>query len=92
MIHHWDFYGPDATKTAEHFKKHLDQFLVASSIDSQKSGYFSADAAHTCIWLEVVLGEHSTIISERLKPQRSLTHDEHSALLSRIAAARNESP
>jgi len=29
---HWDFFGPDAPKTAEHFLKHLDQFCAREKI------------------------------------------------------------
>lgn len=29
---HWDFFGPDAPKTAEHFLKHLDQFCAREAI------------------------------------------------------------
>lgn len=29
---HWDFFGPDATATAEHFLKHLDTFCQREGI------------------------------------------------------------
>jgi hypothetical protein len=29
---HWDFFGPDARPTAEHFLKHLDQFCDREGI------------------------------------------------------------
>lgn len=29
---HWDFFGPDAPQTAEHFLKHLDQFCAREAI------------------------------------------------------------
>lgn len=32
---HWDFFGPDAKVTAEHFLRHLDQFCAREGI----SGY-----------------------------------------------------
>jgi hypothetical protein len=87
MIHHWDFYGVDSAKTAEHFKAHLDQFLAARSIESKQSGFFNADEGHTCVWLAVETGEHSATISQRLKPQRSLTNEEHAQLIGRISSA-----
>jgi hypothetical protein len=29
---HWDFFGPDAPTTAEHFLKHLDQFCSRENV------------------------------------------------------------
>lgn len=92
MIHHWDFFGIDSLKTAEHFKKHLDQFLSSASMTALQSGYFHADKGHTCIWLDVGSDEHSKILSQRLKPQRSLSGEEHALLIAKLeAAARAES-
>jgi len=91
MFHHWDFFGTDSQKTAEHFKMHLDQFLAAGSIEAKLSGYFRADAAHACVWIEVESDEHATLISARLKPQRNMTAEEHRDLVARIDATASES-
>lgn len=30
---HWDFFGPDARTTAEHFLHHLEQFCAREGVD-----------------------------------------------------------
>lgn len=33
---HWDFFGPDARKTAEHFLEHVDQFCAKEKISGHQ--------------------------------------------------------
>ncbi|MFN6117759.1 MAG: hypothetical protein ACK46G_11640 [Flavobacteriales bacterium] len=33
---HWDFFGPDATTTAEHFLHHLDEFCKRENISGHR--------------------------------------------------------
>ena len=34
----WDFWGPDARGTAEHFRRHLDQFLGREGLSGCTTG------------------------------------------------------
>jgi hypothetical protein len=92
MFHHWDFYGADSAKTAEHFYKHLEQFLESASMSASGFGYFSADGAHTCIWIDVDSNEHSALIIKRLRPQRTLSREEHAMLTAQLAPSGQELP
>ncbi len=84
MIHHWDFFGPDSAKTAEHFRKHLFEFASSQNFTIQADGMFKAEVHHTCFWVEMNSDEASLETKNRLRPRRSLTRAEHEILLEQI--------
>lgn len=42
----WDFFGPDAERTAVHFEQHLTQFLTSNGHPELTRGTESAGAGH----------------------------------------------
>jgi hypothetical protein len=84
MIHHWDFFGPDAEKTAEHFKVHFAEFAKSFSIVPEEQGFFSAAESHVCFWTSIALQEHSEQIQNKLRPRRSLSQADHNDLLRQL--------
>jgi hypothetical protein len=84
MIHHWDFFGQDAHKTAEHFRKHLFEFSARESFVVGREGFFSADNNHTCFWVEFTTETASIETQKRLRPKRSLSALEHESLLAQL--------
>jgi hypothetical protein len=84
-FHHWDFFGSDSQKTAEHFKVHLEQFLASEPLEPLHCGFFHADETHTCVWLEVSQEAESDLIQTRLRPRRSLTPEDHNQLLQQLS-------
>jgi len=46
----WDFFGPDAERTAAHFKRHLDQFLERNACAGCETGLSSAGAGHQAVF------------------------------------------
>ncbi len=42
----WDFFGPDAERTAVHFEQHLTQFLTSNGHAELTRGTESAGAGH----------------------------------------------
>jgi 2'-5' RNA ligase len=84
MIHHWDFFGPDAEKTAEHFKVHFSEFSKSFAITTDDLGFFSAAESHVCFWISVASDEHSELIQKKLRPRRSLSPADHTDLLRQL--------
>lgn len=67
----WDFFGPDAQRTAEHFEKHLTQFLTANGHPELTRGTESSGAGHHaayCIVPESLLDA----MKRSLRPNRVL--------------------
>jgi len=87
MIHHWDFFGPDAEKTAEHFKKHFGEFAKNLHIDSSADGFFSAADSHVCFWVAIADEQKSELTRTKLRPRRSLTQEEHEDLRQQLGVS-----
>lgn len=87
MVHHWDFFGPESSKTAEHFKKHVFEFIRAHQLESYASGLFNAHTNHTCFWIEFEDGSGDHETQKKLRPQRSLSRSEHERILAELASA-----
>lgn len=67
----WDFFGPDAERTAVHFEKHLTQFLIGNGHPDLSRGTESAGAGHYgayCIVPETLLDA----MKRALRPNRIL--------------------
>ncbi|MCB0764308.1 MAG: hypothetical protein R2815_08085 [Flavobacteriales bacterium] len=66
---HWDFFGPDALRTAEHFLVHLDRFCAMEGV------------VHYTHWTTVLRSgasatlecdeAHLALIRDRLRPRRA---------------------
>lgn len=84
MIHHWDFFGPDAQKTAEHFKIHFEQFTESMKLSPSSSGFFTAQPGHVCFWVELTDAQQAETTEKKLRPRRSLSSEEHNQLLEQI--------
>jgi hypothetical protein len=66
---HWDFFGPDAQRTAEHFLHHLDQFCAKEGV---------ADYRHWTANKQVLVTatlecdeQHMLLVRDRLRPKRA---------------------
>jgi uncharacterized protein len=67
---YWDFFGPDAAKTAEHFKRHLQQFLERNACAGSETGMSSAGAGHQAVSCRVA-PEFEQALASALKPRRT---------------------
>jgi pimeloyl-ACP methyl ester carboxylesterase len=48
---HWDFFGPTAQGTAEHFHRHLDEFLLRERLEGCETGVRVVEAGrHAAVW------------------------------------------
>ena len=68
--YYWDFFGPRATPTAEHFVEHLDGFLAEHAITGCETGLASEGRGHAAAYC-VAPAEHHGAIERALKPRRS---------------------
>jgi uncharacterized protein len=65
----WDFFGPHAVRTAEHFQRHLDEFLRQNAcpgqtaLESEGDGHQAVSCTVGSAWAERV--------QQALKPKRS---------------------
>lgn len=66
---HWDFFGPDAPDTAEHFLRHLDAFCARNSIDGQRLWTTTAPIRVTAT-MECD-ERHLQMIRDSLRPKRA---------------------
>lgn len=65
---HWDFLGPDAHTTAEHFLRHVDEFCAREGVGGHRHWVTASDTRCTAI-LECD-EQHLLLIRDRLKPKR----------------------
>ena len=65
---HWDFFGPDAMTTAEHFLRHVDEFCAGEGISDQRHWVAAVEVRCTAI-LECD-EKHLLLVRDRLKPKR----------------------
>lgn len=66
---HWDFFGPDASTTAEHFLKHVDEFCAKEGIGGHQHGVKTLPTFCTAT-LECDEA-HLVVIRDRLRPKRA---------------------
>jgi hypothetical protein len=64
----WDFFGPQAERTAEHFRRHLDEFLKKSACPGETS-LESRGEGHSAVVCRVQ-SEWFERIERTLKPKR----------------------
>ena len=65
---HWDFFGPDAQTTAEHFLKNVDHFCDKEGIRGYTSWVRRTSDRRTAI-LECD-EKHLVVVRDRLRPKR----------------------
>lgn len=66
----WDFFGPNATPTATHFRTHLEQFLETNRLAGCEVGLSSAGPGHQAAFC-VAPAEAQAGIESALRPRRS---------------------
>ncbi|MBM3381861.1 MAG: hypothetical protein FJY29_05410 [Betaproteobacteria bacterium] len=86
-VHHWDFFGPEAAKTAEHFKKHMTEFTHKQECVPVAEGFFSAHANHTCYWIEIADPQIAAETKKKMRPQRSLPRTDHEEIISELVSS-----
>ncbi len=65
----WDFFGPNAERTAEHFEKHLREFLTKNEISHIATGTMSAGDGHRAAYCDPD-ALHWESIARALRPAR----------------------
>ncbi|GMN11696.1 hypothetical protein MTsPCn9_28790 [Croceitalea sp. MTPC9] len=71
----WDFRGPSAPKTAEHHKKHLEEFIVTEELKFDITGTLHINELHSIAYL--VVAEFEMIqVRDMLKPHRGEIYSE----------------
>jgi uncharacterized protein len=66
----WDFFGPRAQGTAEHFEKHLREFLVKNEIANCPTGTESQGQGHVAAFCTPE-GGRNELIEKALRPKRT---------------------
>ena len=66
---HWDFLGPDAKPTAEHFCKHLEEFCDRESVGARRT-WVTAMPVRCVATLECD-EQNLKLVRDRLKPKRA---------------------
>ena len=69
---YWDFYGPRAAGTAQHFVVHLKTFLERASLPSCETGVENPSSNHHAAWCKAPPEGYDTI-SQALRPQRAVS-------------------
>lgn len=67
----WDFFGPRAQGTAEHFARHLIENLATRGLTGCEVSVVVGDAGHVAVGC-VAPPEHHCAIERSLRPQRAL--------------------
>ncbi len=73
----WDYYGPDSKGTAEHFEKHLNEFIKQKNIKIIQTGTTSkfSQAFVWCVGQKIELED----LIYLLKPKHFLKENEFTA-------------
>jgi alpha-beta hydrolase superfamily lysophospholipase len=68
---YWDFHGPAAQGTAEHFHRHLDEFLAREKLEGCETGVQTVEAGrHAAAWCRCPVALVTTIRAA-LRPRRA---------------------
>ncbi|MEM0931981.1 MAG: hypothetical protein AAF575_01665 [Bacteroidota bacterium] len=71
----WDFRGPGASKTAEHYEKHLAEFIVLEELKYDITGVQHLSDTHSITYLVVAEFEMKEI-RDVLKPHRGEIYED----------------
>jgi hypothetical protein len=74
LLFHWDLFGLDAEKTAEHFKQHLNEFCVREGISENRT--FLTVFPRRCVVTLECDEQHLIMVRDNLKPKRAERVDE----------------
>jgi hypothetical protein len=66
---YWDFTGPNAEPTAEHFLQHLDDFLVKNACSGCTTGVVAEAPGHHAVWCRTP-PDYERGLESSLKPRR----------------------
>lgn len=66
---HWDFFGPDALPTAEHFLRHLDQFCAKENVTGYR--HWTTDKQVLTSASMECDERYLTLVRDRLRPKRA---------------------
>lgn len=67
-IYAWDFFGPHAEGTAQHFLRHLHEFWRQSGVEGCEAGLESAGTGHHAVWCKTPEAADAAI--QKLRPRR----------------------
>lgn len=67
---YWDFFGGQAAGTAEHFRRHLDEFLAREAITGCATGTEAYTPLHHAAWCDTP-PEPEPLIIRALRPRRA---------------------
>jgi uncharacterized protein len=68
---YWDFFGPNATGTATHFEKHLQEFLRKNAVAGCETGTESAGEGHVAAFCVTPPGAVE-VVERALRPKRRM--------------------
>ena len=71
---YWDFFGPNAQPTAQHFLVHLERFLAENACTGCATGLASQGDGHVAVWCRSAPAYEASI-ERTLRPRRSETRD-----------------
>lgn len=66
---HWDFFGPDALPTAQHFLRHLDQFCAREGVSGHR--HWTTDQKMRTVATMECDERYLTTIRDALRPKRA---------------------
>ena len=70
LLHfHWDFFGPDAAATAEHFCHHTEEFCAAEGIAPCRT--WTTPLSMRCTASLECDERHLVLVRDRLRPKRA---------------------
>ena len=67
-IYAWDFHGPHAEGTAQHFLRHLHEFWARNALVDCEAGLESAGPGHHAVWCKTPAAADAAI--QTLRPRR----------------------
>ena len=70
----WDFRGPNAKRTAEHHRIHLDDFIQMEKLNQCNTGLEEVSDNYTMAYL-VVPKDMVPALRQQLKPHRGQIHN-----------------
>ena len=65
----WVFFGPDAPATADHFRKHLEEFCAREGITGHR--HWTTAMPRRCITTLECEETHLAVVRDRLRPKRA---------------------
>ncbi len=68
---HWDFFGPHARGTAEHYLRHLHEFVARRELAACQSGIESMAPNHCGVWCVAADVAGEQLLISALRPRRA---------------------